>query len=58
MLRPPVKATREIDFIAETLADFNMRYGELLSVLPVDEQTMREAEGPFWRNIRREAIAA
>jgi len=44
--------------IADILADFNLRYGVLLSVLPVDENTLKTAEGPFWRNVRREGKAA
>lgn len=52
------RPTREIDRIADILADFNIRYGILLSVLPVAEHTLQTAEGPFWRNVRREGIAA
>jgi hypothetical protein len=52
------RPSREIDRIADILANFNLRYGVLLSVLPVDENTLKTAEGPFWRNVRREGIAA
>jgi len=58
ILRDAHRPTREIDRIADILADFNLRYGVLLSVLPVDEKTLQTAEGPFWRNVRREGIAA
>lgn len=58
VLRDADRPTREIDRIADVLADFNLRYGVLLSVLPVDEKTLQTAEGPFWRNVRREGIAA
>lgn len=58
VLRETSHPTREIDRIADVLADFNLRYGVLLSVLPVAESTLKNAEGPFWRNVRREGIAA
>ena len=58
VLRDTNRPSREIDRIADILADFNLRYGVLLSVLPVDEKTLQTAEGPFWRNVRREGIAA
>ena len=58
VLRETSHPTREIDRIADILADFNLRYGVLLSVLPVAEDALKTAEGPFWRNVRREGIAA
>ena len=58
ILRDANRPTREIDRIADILADFNLRYGVLLSVLPVDENTLMTSEGPFWRNVRREGKAA
>lgn len=58
VLRDASRPSREIDRIADILADFNLRYGVLLSVLPVAENTLKNAEGPFWRNVRREGIAA
>lgn len=58
VLRNVIQPTREIDQIADILADFNLRYGVLLSVLPVTEHTLQNADGPFWRNVRSEGIAA
>lgn len=58
ILRQVRRPTREIDRIADLISDFNLRYGVLLSVLPVDERTLETAEGPFWRNVRREGAAA
>jgi predicted nucleotidyltransferase len=58
ILREIHRPGREIDRIADLLTDFNLQYGVLLSVLPVDEQTLKTAEGPFWRNVRREGVAA
>lgn len=52
------KPSKEVDHIADILADFNLRYGVLLSVLPVTREKFDKGEGPFWRNVRREGIAA
>jgi len=48
----------KIDRIAYLLTDFNLRYGVLLSVFSVDEQTLKTTDGPFWRNVRCEGVAA
>jgi predicted nucleotidyltransferase len=58
LLREVNRPTREIDSIVDLIADFNIRYGVLLSVLPVDEQMLKTSEGPFWKNVRREGVAA
>ena len=58
ILRDAAKPSREVDRIADILTDFNLRYGVLVSVLPVAEEKFEKAEGPFWRNVRREGIAA
>jgi len=58
VLRSVDSPCKEVDRIADIVADFNIRYGVLLSVLPVDENTLLVAEGPFWRNVRREGVAA
>lgn len=58
ILSDVAKSSREVDRIADILADFNLRYGVLLSVLPVAQEKFNKAEGPFWRNVRREGIAA
>jgi predicted nucleotidyltransferase len=52
--RPAVEVDRYVDI----LADLNLRSGVLLSVLPVEESALRDASGPFWRNVRAEGIAA
>ena len=51
-------SSKEIDRISDILADMNMRYGVLVSVLPVDSDYYSKAEGPFWRNVQKEGIAA
>lgn len=58
ILRGEIRPSKEIDRIADLLADFNLRYGVLLSVLPVHERTFKNGDGPFWRNVRREGKAA
>lgn len=58
VLRDVTRPTREIDRIADILAEFNLRHHVLLSVLPVDEKTLDSSNGPFWRNVRREGVAA
>lgn len=58
ILKDLSRPSHEIDRISDLLADFNLRHGVLMSVLPVDEPTFATAEGPFWRNVRREGFAA
>ena len=52
------RLAQEIDYITDILADFNLRYGVLLAVLPVEQSTLLTAPGPFWRNVRAEGMAA
>ena len=54
-LRSPSK---EIDRISDIIADLNLHYGVLVSALPVDSEYYSKAEGPFWRNVQKEGIAA
>lgn len=58
VLRDVTHPTREIDRISDILADFNLHHNVLLSVLPVDEKVLKDSNGPFWRNVRHEGIAA
>jgi predicted nucleotidyltransferase len=53
MIRPGAEITR----ISQLLADLNLRYQVLVSVVPATLQQYQEASGPFWKNIRREGIA-
>ena len=57
-LRNVSRPTREVDRIVDIIADFNLRYGVLLSVLPIDEHALKTSDSPFWRNVRREGFAA
>jgi uncharacterized protein len=56
VLKGEVRPSGEIDGLVDLLADFNLRYGVLLSLIPVDVDTWQKAEGPFWRNVRREGV--
>jgi len=53
----PVNASREIARVVPLLAELNLRYGLLVSVLPVSEHDYRERQSPFWRNVRQEGVA-
>jgi len=58
LLRGMERPGLEIDRIADILAELNLKYGVLISVLPVEEAELKRAQGPFWRNVRREGQAA
>lgn len=58
LLRGMKRPGREIDRIADILADLNRKHGVLISVLPIEEGDLWRVEGPFWRNVRREGRAA
>lgn len=47
----------EIQRLGEVLADLNLRYQVLISVLPASQNDLQTAQGAFWNNIRKEAIA-
>ncbi len=48
--------SQEIRRVVPLLAELNLRYGMLLSVLPQSSAEYEEGEGPFWRNVRREGV--
>lgn len=58
VLADPQRPALEIDRIVDILADFNLRYGVLLSVLPVSEPWLQQGSGPFWRQVRAEGVSA
>lgn len=49
-----IQPGQEIRRIGSILADLNVRYQVLISVLPVSQSTYNRAEGALWENIRRE----
>ena len=50
---PPGRAINQLGSI---LADLNLRYQVLISVLPVSKQIYQDTPGIFWKNIRQEAV--
>lgn len=55
VLRRQVQPGAEIAQLGDILADLNLRYGRLVSVIPTS-QSHYEAQEPFWRNVRAEGI--
>jgi predicted nucleotidyltransferase len=51
-IHPPT----EIQRVSELLADLNLRYQVLISVLPISERDYHDSEGAFWKNVRHEGI--
>ena len=49
-----IQPGQEIRRIGSILADLNLRYQVLISILPVSQLTYARAEGALWENIRRE----
>jgi len=46
----------EIRRLGDVLADLNLTYNLLISVLPIAETEYQSATGPFWANVRREGV--
>lgn len=51
-----VQPGREIARLSPVLADLNLRYQVLISILPTTEEDFRDAPGSFWGNVRKEGI--
>lgn len=56
ILKEKILPSQEIDRVVDLLAEFNLRYGVLISLMPVDQETWENSTEPFWRNVRREGI--
>lgn len=52
----PVVASKEIRRISPLLADLNLHYQVLISILPVAEADYRCSEDSVYRNVKREGI--
>lgn len=52
----PIQTGREITRVSQLLADLNLRYEVLVSVVPALEDQYQSLQGPFWQNVRREGI--
>lgn len=46
----------EIRRLSSILADLNLRYQVLISIVPASEKQYRYAKGSFWKNVRREGV--
>lgn len=46
----------EIRRVSYLLADLNLRYEVLVSVVPTTQHQYQSAVEPFWKNVRREGI--
>ncbi len=51
-----VNRGEEIRRLGSVLADLNLAYNLLISVLPITETEYQTATGPFWTNVRREGV--
>ncbi|MFZ6026961.1 MAG: nucleotidyltransferase domain-containing protein [Chloroflexota bacterium] len=47
----------EIQRLGAILADLNLRYQVLISILPVSQSDWKTAQNAFWNNIRREGVS-
>ncbi len=49
---------QEIERIVDLLAELNLKYQVLISVLPLEAGALQTSQGAFWRNVLREVRAA
>jgi predicted nucleotidyltransferase len=50
-----VRQVEEIRRLGALLAEINLRYQVLISLLPTDEKEYRRSSIGFWRNVRKES---
>ena len=51
-----IRPGQEIRRVSTILAQLNLRYQVLISILPVKESDYRQAPGVFWENLRKEGV--
>jgi predicted nucleotidyltransferase len=51
-----IHAGQEIERISPVLAELNLRYQFLISILPVSRTDYQQSSGVFWNNVRRERV--
>ncbi len=56
VLRGDVAPGREIDRMIDVITELNLKYGVLLSVVPVAEEKYLRRNSPLLLNVRREGI--
>ena len=52
-----VEASKEIRRVSALLAELNLRYQTLISVVPVSQSNYKTNPGVFWKNVRQEGIS-
>ena len=55
--RRDVQPGREIIRLSPVLAELNLRYQLLFSILPTSEQEYKKNISPFWKKVRSESIS-
>jgi predicted nucleotidyltransferase len=50
----PGEEIRRVNWI---LADLNLRFQVLISVLPANKNELKSSSTPFWENVRRESVS-
>ncbi|MDQ3461125.1 MAG: nucleotidyltransferase domain-containing protein [Deinococcota bacterium] len=56
VLRRSVEPGAEIGRLGDVLAELNLRYSRLVTLVPASATQYRQAQDPFWRNVREEGI--
>jgi uncharacterized protein len=56
VLKREVEPGTEIARLGSILADLNLRYGRLVAVIPASATQYKQAQDPFWCNVRAEGI--
>jgi predicted nucleotidyltransferase len=51
-----IRPSAEIRRISGILADINLRYQVLISIVPTTKHQYLHAQEPFWNNVRREGV--
>ena len=56
MYSKSIKPGQEIKRVSSLLAELNLRYQVLISILPVEEKQYRSADSIFWHILRNEGV--
>jgi predicted nucleotidyltransferase len=51
-----IRPGQEINRLRDILAGINLRYQELISVIPVSKKDYEQRTTPFWVNVRNEGV--
>jgi uncharacterized protein len=49
-----IKPGQEIQRLSSLLAELNIRYQVLISLLPIPEAEYHQSQNPFWQNVRHD----